>query len=117
VAAVVLTTPGHEGRDYVLTGGEAITYRQVAEQLAAASGQPVRYVDAPAPAAREELIAAGLPDWLVTQLDLIFELVRRGEFEETTDAVRLLTGREPRTFADFARDHAGPFGADVAAAA
>jgi uncharacterized protein YbjT (DUF2867 family) len=117
VAAVVLTTPGHEGRDYVLTGGEAITYRQVAEQLAAAGGRPVRYVDVPAPAAREGLIAAGMPDWLVAQLDLIFELVRRGDFEETTDAVRMLTAREPRTFADFARDHAGPFGTGVAEAA
>jgi hypothetical protein len=31
--------------------------------------------------------------------------------------VRMLTGREPRSFADFARDGAGAFGASAAAAA
>ena len=34
----------------------------------------------------------------------------------TTDAVRTLTGGEPRTFASFAREHAALFGAAVAAA-
>ena len=34
-AAAVLTTPGHDGQTYVLTGPEAITYAQVAAELSA----------------------------------------------------------------------------------
>jgi uncharacterized protein YbjT (DUF2867 family) len=117
VAAAVLTRDGDEGRDYVLTGGEAITYAQVAAALAAATGRVVEYVDVPPPAAYEALVAAGMPGWLVDHLDGAFGLIRRGEFEEVTDAVRVLSGRAPRTFADFARDHAGLFGEAGAVAA
>jgi uncharacterized protein YbjT (DUF2867 family) len=116
VAAAVLTSDGHAGRDYVLTGPEAVTYRQVADALTAASGRPVQYVDVPPEAAREGLVAAGMPPWLVAHLDGAFALIRRGELAQTTDTVRMLTGREPRSFADFARDRAGAFGAGAAAA-
>jgi hypothetical protein len=70
----------------------------------------VAAVDVPPSAAREQLAAAGLPDWLVAHLDEAFGLIRDGALEDTTDTVRVLTGREPRTFAEFARDHAAAFG-------
>lgn len=42
-------------------------------------------------AAREDLVASGMPDWLI----------RAGEFDSTTDAVAVLTRRPPRSIADF----------------
>ncbi|HEY7623155.1 MAG TPA: hypothetical protein VH834_25495 [Solirubrobacteraceae bacterium] len=117
VAAAVLTSDGHDGRTYELTGPEALTYRDIAEALSAAGGRRIEYVDVPAHAAHESLVAAGMPPWLIEHLDGAYELVRRGELAHTTDAVRMLTGRDPRTFAAFARDHAGLFAADVARAA
>jgi hypothetical protein len=39
----------------------------------------------------------------------VFGLIREGAFAETTDTVRALTGRKPRTFGRFARDHAAVF--------
>jgi hypothetical protein len=48
-------------------------------------------------------------EWLVDHLDRAFALIRDGALADTTDTVRVLTGREPRTFAAFARDHAGAF--------
>ncbi|HEX5617670.1 MAG TPA: SDR family oxidoreductase [Solirubrobacteraceae bacterium] len=103
VAAAVLCGSGHEGRTYRLTGPEAITYAEIAAIL------EVQYVDIPPSAAREHLEAAGMPDWLVDHLDRAFGLIRAGSFEDTTDSVRVLTGREPRSFAQFARDHADAF--------
>ena len=50
-AAVALTTDGHDGSTYVLTGPEAITYTQVAADLSAATGRPVGFVDIPPEAA------------------------------------------------------------------
>jgi uncharacterized protein YbjT (DUF2867 family) len=109
VAAAVLTGSGHEGRTYRLTGPEAIGYRQLASELAKATGAPVEYVDVPPDAAREGLAASGMPDWLVDHLDGAFALLRDGALEETTDTVRVITGRDPRSFAEFARDHAEAF--------
>jgi hypothetical protein len=39
----------------------------------------------------------------------VFKVIREGALEHTTDTVRTLSGREPRTFAQFAREHAGLF--------
>ena len=47
VAVAALTEPGHEGQTYVITGGEAVNYAQVAEKLSAVSGKKVNYVDVP----------------------------------------------------------------------
>jgi uncharacterized protein YbjT (DUF2867 family) len=103
VGAAVLTGSGHEGRTYRLTGPVAVGYADIAATLG------VAYVDVPPADAHEGLVAAGLPDWLVDQLDGAFALIRDGALEETTDCVRVLTGREPRSFAEFARDHAAAF--------
>jgi uncharacterized protein YbjT (DUF2867 family) len=110
VAAVVLTTDGHEGQTYELTGPEAITYDEIAEELFAATGRPIEFVDVPDEAARQAFIEAGMPDWLVEHLIGAFRMFREGALEQTTDIVRALTGREPRSFAEFARDHARLFG-------
>ena len=45
VAFVTLTQPGHLGKKYVLTGSEAMSYRQAAEIIGAAIGKPLRFVD------------------------------------------------------------------------
>jgi uncharacterized protein YbjT (DUF2867 family) len=103
VAAAVLCGSGHEGRTYRLTGPDAIAYDEIATILG------VQYVDVPPAAARAELAAAGMPGWLVDHLDKAFALIREGALEATTDTVRVLTGRDPRRFAEFAHDHADAF--------
>lgn len=108
-AAVVLTEDGHEGRTYVLTGPEAVTYEYAAACVSAAIGKPVEYVDVPDAMARDGMLQAGLPPWLVEQLVILWQQLRHGAAAETTDVVRVLIGREPRSVAEFARDHAGAF--------
>src|SRR5262249_28232210 len=47
VAVAALTGTGHEGKKYVITGPEALTYFDVADKLSAAIGKKVSYVDVP----------------------------------------------------------------------
>jgi uncharacterized protein YbjT (DUF2867 family) len=108
-AAAVLTTDGHEGKAYELTGEQAITHDDMATELSAVTRRPVEFVDMPEDAARTAFTEAGLPDWLVTHLMRAFALMREGALGQTTTAVRDLTGRPARTFADFAHDHAAFF--------
>jgi uncharacterized protein YbjT (DUF2867 family) len=115
-AAAVLSGGGHEGGAYELTGGEAITFADVARALGEAIGRPVEFVDVPVEAAPEAFKGGG-PDWLVTQLLGVFGLIREGAYDRTNESVRALTGRAPRTIADFARDYAEAFGAEPVGAA
>ncbi len=109
VATVALTTEGHEGQTYELTGPQAITYGQVAEELSAATGRRVQFLAVPEEVARQGLVGAGTPEWLIEHLIRLFGLIREDTLAATTNAVRDLTGREPRTFSQFAHDHAELF--------
>jgi uncharacterized protein YbjT (DUF2867 family) len=104
-AAVALTADGHEGRTYELTGPEAMTYARVAEELSTTLGRPVEYVDVPDAVALDAMVGNGIPPWFAEQLVRVFGQLRAGAADRVTDAVRALTGREPRTLARFLRDH------------
>jgi uncharacterized protein YbjT (DUF2867 family) len=116
VAAVALTTDAHDGRTYVLTGPEAITYRQVALALSGATGREVGYVDIPREAAGPALAAAGLPPFAAEAVLDVFDDLRRGGQESLTGSVHDILGRAARPFASFAADHAGAFGGERPAA-
>jgi uncharacterized protein YbjT (DUF2867 family) len=108
-AVECLTGAGHEGHGYALTGPEAITYDRVAEELSAATGRPVRYLAVSDEDARRAMIGQGLPPPVAEAIVAIFASQRAGSMTTTTDAVRALTGHEPRSIATFARDHAAAF--------
>lgn len=110
VALVTLTRPGHTGKKYVITGGEALSYRQATAILGRAIGRQLRFIDEPFDEARARLTKAGQPAWLVDSLLAIAAYQRAGGPTETiTTVVADLTGKPPRTFAEFARDYAGAF--------
>jgi uncharacterized protein YbjT (DUF2867 family) len=108
VAAKVLSTPGHEGKTYTLTGSKAATGREQVEAISAALGKPVKIVEVPEAGARAGMQKSGMPDVMV---DAIMELMKpRPEFQgHVTPTVRELTGREARTFPEWARDHVASF--------
>ncbi len=110
VAVITLTQPGHTGRKYVVTGSEALSYRQATAILGQAIGRPLRFIDEPFDEARARLTKAGQSGWLVDSLLAIAAYQRVGGPTETiTSVVADLTGKPPRTFAQFARDYAGAF--------
>jgi uncharacterized protein YbjT (DUF2867 family) len=105
-AAAVLTSDGHSGRAYTLTGPRAVTGAEIAAEIEQVSGRRIRYVDTPAHAMRAGLLGAGMPAALADPLLDLFAANKAGETAFVTDAVRELTGRAARGFADYARDHA-----------
>ena len=94
----------------MVTGGEKISYREATDILSKAIGKPLRFIDEPPDEARARLIKEGQPAALVDSLLAIAAYQRAGGPTETmTSVVSDLTGRPPRTFAEFARDYAGAF--------
>ena len=58
VAATVLTTDGHAGRGYELTGPEAVTFDDVAGHLSDLVGRPIGFIPVPDDAAFAQLVGA-----------------------------------------------------------
>ena len=110
VAAVTLTTPGHLGKKYVLTGSEAMSYRQAAEIIAAVIGKPVRFVDESPDQARARRVREGVPPAVIESVLAIGAYQRAGGKTVTiTSTIADLTGRPPQTVAEFVREHASFF--------
>lgn len=111
VAALTLTGEGHEGEEYLLTGGEAFTVAEQVEILAKATGRDieVRTVATPAEAVRFRY-PHGAPQPLADALIEGLALMRADTVGVRSDTVRRLLGREPRTFADWCARNAAAFG-------
>jgi uncharacterized protein YbjT (DUF2867 family) len=111
VAASVLTHAELGGRIYDLTGPDAVSFAHVADRFSSLTGHTVRYVDTPPETARRDMLANGMPEWLADGLCDLYGVLRAGHGAATTSVVRELTGRDARSFDQFARDHAFTFGA------
>lgn len=109
-AAHVLTTGGHEGKTYTLTGPESIDMATVATQLGAALGKPVQYVPVSVEQALQGMAAMGLDDWTLASVHDYFTAYSNGWGDFVTDDFQRVTGKAPRAFATFARDFAAAFG-------
>jgi uncharacterized protein YbjT (DUF2867 family) len=110
VAAVTLTEDGHEGEEYLLTGGEALTVAEQVQILAAAIGRDieVRTVAAPAEAVRFRY-PGGAPQALADALIEGLTLMRADTAGVRSDTVQRLLGRGPRTFAEWCARNAPAF--------
>lgn len=111
-AAATLTTPGHEGKVYALTGPEALTSAQYAEKLSGALGREVRHVDIAEDTYRAGLAGYGAPASFVDAMLTFYALIRSGRLAMVTSDVEVLTGRPPRTFDAWAAEHADDFRVD-----
>jgi len=110
-AFALLTTPRHEGKRYSMTGPEALSMTEIADQISAAIGKTVRYVNV-SPADRQRaLLAAGLPAYIVDALDAQARERRKGATGEAVvhPTAHRKFGIRPTTFAEFARRNAAVF--------
>lgn len=96
VAAAALTTDGHEGKKYVLTGPKAISYPEIAETLGNKLGKPVTYIDIDPTQAKQAMIAAGMPDWVADFINELRELEKSGGASGPTPDIQKLLGRPAR---------------------
>jgi uncharacterized protein YbjT (DUF2867 family) len=109
VSIAVLTTSGHEGKTYPLTGPESLTMAEVAEKLSAATGKTIRYVDVPPEEAKAARLAAGMPPYLAEGLDELFAERRRGKESKVWPTIEEVFGLKPTRFDEFARQNAAIF--------
>lgn len=109
VAAVVLTTPGHENKAYDITGPEALTTRQQVDILAEVLGRPLKYVNVSDEAMKEGMLKAGTPPTYVEARVGLVQMLRNLGRIEPSPAVQSITGKAPRTFRQWVEANVGAF--------
>lgn len=107
--AALLTGPERESASFVITGGEALTYADVAAKLSAKLGRTIQYVDVPV----EQLVAGakknGVPAQLAEDFGAMMTSIAEGRSGRPSMAVKELTGREPRTLDQFLDENLDAF--------
>lgn len=109
VAAVVvasLTEAGHEGKTYLLSGPQAITFAEQAEILSKVTNKDIQYIAVPKEAAAEAIKAAGMNEWLAVHLAEILDWFAQGNYDYVTTDVEEVLGRPAITFSEFAEEFA-----------
>ena len=106
VAVAALTDEGHAGQLYELTGPRSLTFAEAAAEIAEATGREVRYVPVSLEEHATKATEHGVPAEVVELLTYLFSEVVDGRNANTTDGVQRALGREPKNFADYAREAA-----------
>jgi uncharacterized protein YbjT (DUF2867 family) len=108
VAATALTTDGHHGQDYFLTGPEALTMPERVAILSDGIGRRIEFVEL----TREQVVA----DWQAagfSESDQEFFLMMRTNPPEAgytvLPTVENVTGQKARTFAQWVKENASAF--------
>jgi uncharacterized protein YbjT (DUF2867 family) len=107
MARVCLTEPGHEEKAYRLSGPEALTPVQEGAILAETLGRPIEVVSLSTDDARAAILRSGMPPDVVEEIITRVETSTHGS--EVLSTVHDVTGRAPRTFADWAKAHVDAF--------
>ena len=104
VAAAALLDPARFGnKALTVTGPRAYTYDQIAQMLSTELGRPIRYTKPGALAyMRHARKVLGMQWGMVVVTTAIYTTARLGKAAGLTDTVRVVLGREPIDFPEFA---------------
>ena len=117
VAVAALTDDRHIGQVYELTGPRLLTFEEAVEEIAQAVGREIRYVPISISEFADAAAEQGVPGEFIDLLTYLFGEVLDGRNAHLADGVQRALGREPKDFADFARDAAAAGAWDVPASA
>ncbi|MBC9713000.1 NAD(P)H-binding protein [Streptomyces sp. TRM66268-LWL] len=106
VVVAALLDDAHIGKAYDVTGPRLLSFRTAVEEINAAASREIPYIPVPARAFGEILVEMGVPEPETAFLVELFETMLDGHNASTTDGIREVLGREPRTFEEFVREHA-----------
>lgn len=110
VAHGLLTTDGHEGRGYQMTGPQALTMADIAAAISRAIAKTVAYVSVSPAEKRASMLAAGVPDEIAEALyDRAVERLAHPESQVCLTAHEMFD-LPATTFGEFAQRHAKAFG-------
>jgi uncharacterized protein YbjT (DUF2867 family) len=108
VAARVLLDDAHHGRAHAISGPEPLRPADRVRVLGEVLGRRLRFEGQSDAEAREEMVGQGVP---APYIEAFFRYYAEGTLDDSRvrPTVRALLGRDPRTFEQWARQHASAF--------
>jgi uncharacterized protein YbjT (DUF2867 family) len=103
VAVAALTEEGHAYEVYEVTGPRLMTFSELAQEISAAAGLDVKFIQIHKNDFNQAIIDSGAPAEIAWLLNYLFETVLDGRNASLSDGVQRALGREPADFSDFAR--------------
>ena len=105
VAVEVLVGEGHEGQAYDLTGAEAFTLAEAAEELSRVSGRLIRFEDETLEEARASRRPSGAADFEIEGWVTSYAAIGAGDLEEVSDCVHRFLDRPPKRLGEWLREN------------
>lgn len=109
VAVQALTEDGHVGKEYDITGPQALSYADAASILSEVLNKPVAY---PNPTPQEyagTLKGAGAPDFIAPYMISVYSLIANDQVNIVSPVVEKLTGKKPASLKEvLQRDFSQP---------
>ncbi|RPD44301.1 SDR family oxidoreductase [Hymenobacter sediminis] len=92
--AALLTSAGHDNREYTLTGSEAYSFHDVAQELSQLAGRPITYHSSEPASYIAQKVAHGFPDFVATFLAQWAAAAQHGLLAGTHETVERQLGRK-----------------------
>jgi uncharacterized protein YbjT (DUF2867 family) len=106
VMTTALLDGSYVGRTLAISGPRTLTMTEIAAELTAATGRPIKYVDLDPETHVAELIEQGLTPEDADAVRDLFAVIRNHRSEYVSDGVEQVLGRAPRDFTTWARETA-----------
>lgn len=104
-AANLLTTEGHENKEYIIANTENYSLQDAAGILSELYGQSVSYTSPTAEVYTDTLSKAGVPVEYIGMFASFSEAIKQGEFKTSTTDLEKLLGRKPVTLKNYFKSH------------
>jgi len=100
-AANILTSEGHENKEYILSNDTNYSFNDVATLLSEISGKQVPYISPSTEVFTETLSKAGVPMEAIAMTLGFCEAINQGEFFTTKSDLGYLLGRKPTSIKEY----------------
>ena len=108
-AAHVLSSSGHEGKTYTLTGPASVSMPQIATAIGEAIGKAVTYVPVTAEVERQAMLKMGIDEWMANLMGNYSAAYSANWGDLVTDDFQRVIGKSARSIEQFSKDFAGAF--------
>lgn len=102
--ANVLTTEGHENKEYPLAAAQSYSFADIAATFSELAGQPVTYTDVPPAQFAEQLAQHGVPAPMVPFILAFGDAIAHGDFDRPSSALTELLGRPLTSLKEYLKE-------------
>ncbi|MBC30555.1 MAG: NmrA family transcriptional regulator [Muricauda sp.] len=107
VAVEVLLQGGHENKIYELTGPRMLSFAEVIDEIATATGRDIKFIPITLPEYIKALKGYGLPEDYIWLIEYLFtEVLDNAQNQVITNDIERLLGRKPIDFSEYVAETA-----------